>query len=167
MGDWRGITARAAAVAGPVAGTGAYLAWIAYEFGDPWLPFTIQSGEKFRGSADNPLLVAVRAVTDLVLHGPHGNAAHALPIVVAVALCVVAFRRWPASYGAFIAIVLSSALAAEKLGSFERYAWTAFPLAIVAAGVARRPDVERAVLTVSAATMGVLGTIALLGGYVP
>ena len=48
-------------------------------------------------------------------------------------LVVVAFRRLPPAYGPFASSMVVVALAGESLGSFERYALSAFPLVMAGA----------------------------------
>ena len=70
----------------------------------------------------------------LLVHGHHlGSALHLPWALLAVALVVVALRRWPLSYGAFAAAVLVVALTASNLDGFERYALSAFPLVLAGA----------------------------------
>jgi general stress protein CsbA len=170
---WRPASGRerlamVAAALGPAAGMGAYLAWVGARFDDPWLPLTVQEGE-FRGDVVDPVTRLLRAAADLlsfdgdrVLDGLH------LPFAVAfLALLVVVFRRWPASYGAYSAVLLLVALAADNLNSLERYALNAFPLVLGLASVTAGALARRAALGVSAAAMVGLTALALLGEYVP
>ena len=169
---WRGVVARAAAVAAPVAGTGLYLAWVGLRYGDPLLPFNVQRRADLRGDFANPVEVLGRGFRqlidgDLVDGRLLSNGVHVPWFVVFVVLVVVAFRRWPASYGAFALVTLVVACTAERLGSFERYGFGAFPMVLALASVTARPNVERVVLGLSTAGMAAYGTLALLGTYVP
>lgn len=158
---------RVAATAAPVAGCGAYLAWVGWRFGDALLPLRVQQTDRFRGDVTDPVGTVLRAAGDLLAGTSSGNALHVPFAVVAVALAVVAARRLPASYAAYAAVVVVLALSTERLGSFERYVWSTFPVAVAAAVASRRGDVHTAILATSAAACAVLGTAALLGGYVP
>jgi hypothetical protein len=82
-------------------------------------------------------------------------------------LLVVCFRRWPASYGAFAAVILLVALSAGNLDSLERYGLSAFPLVLALAGLLARPWVERTALALAATGLTVYATLAFLGAYVP
>lgn len=159
--------AQAAAVLGPVVGTGSYLLWVDGQFGDPWLPFRVQQQLGHRGSLRLPL-PAMWDNLRSVLHGHHlGSAAHVPWVLLAVALLVLAFRRLPATYGAFTAAVLVVALASSNLDSFERYALGAFPLVVAASTLTERRPVELAVLGCAGAAMAGYATLAFLGMVVP
>ena len=169
---WRGVAGRMAAVGGPAAGTGLYLAWVGLNYGDPALPFSVQRRADLRGDFANPLSVLGRGVRqlldgDLVDGRLLSNGVHVPWFVVFVVLIVVVFRRWPASYGAFALVTVAVACTAERLGSFERYGFGAFPIVLALATVTARPNVERAVFGLSTAGMAAYGTLALLGTYVP
>ncbi|MGH9281556.1 MAG: hypothetical protein ACRD0S_01330 [Acidimicrobiales bacterium] len=86
---------------------------------------------------------------------------------VLAALVVQTFRHWPASYGALAAASLLVALSSERLGSFERYGFAAFPVVLTLAAVARTRWAERGVLAAGGGAMAVYGTLAQLGRYVP
>jgi hypothetical protein len=166
---WRERAARMLAVAAPVAGSGAYLGWVAATRGDPFLPLSIQQEADFRGDMTNPLVVMWRAV-DSLLAGTEplrGNAIHVPWALLLVALVVLTFRYWPVSYGVFAAASVLVALSAERLGSLERYGFAAFPVILTLAVLAARRPVERAVIAVGGITMTAFATMALLGRYVP
>jgi apolipoprotein N-acyltransferase len=63
--------------------------------------------------------------------------------------------------------LLITALAAENLNSLERYALSAFPLALALAGLTRDDRVERVALAVLAGGVVALSSMAWLGVYVP
>jgi hypothetical protein len=161
----RDRVARVAAVLGPVLGTGAYLWWVGATFGDAFLPFNVQ--EELRGEPVNPLGRVWDGLSDLVGPERFGDGLH-LPFAIAfLALLVLTFRRWPASYGAFAAGVLVLALSADNLNSLERYGLNAFPLVLTAALYCADERVERPAFTVSAAGFVLLATLAWMGAYVP
>lgn len=152
---WRGSGTRrragvVIALLAPVAGVGAFLAWCAVAFGDFWLPVAEQTSAKRHGGLTDPL-ATLRHDAAGVLHHHVETALHVPFVVLAVALLVVCFRRWPSSYGLFAAGVLAAAVSGTNLDSFERYALSAFPLVLAAAGCTASPRVERVVLVLLAA----------------
>jgi hypothetical protein len=103
-----------------------------------------------------------------LVHGRHlGEALHLPWALVAVALLVVAFRTWPVSYGAFAAAVLAVALTGSNLDSLERYALSAFPLALAGARLTSSPRVLRVVLVVAGAGLVGYAVLAFTNRYVP
>ena len=170
---WRGPGAgwrrRAGAVAGvlaPVAGAGAFLVWTAATFGDGLLPVRVQLQAGHHGGLSDPFRVLGRDAMG-VLHDHVGTALHIPWVILAVALLVVCWRRLPAAYGAFATGVLLVALSGTNLDSFERYALSAFPLAIAGAALLGRRWVERAILGVAAAGLGAYALLAFLNVVVP
>ena len=159
--------ARLAAVLGPLAGTGAYLAWVQARFGDGLLPLRLHSQEDLRGDVVDPLTRLARAAGDLFGGDPLGAGLHFPWIVGAIALVVVTARVLPSSYAAYATAVVVVALAGESLGSFERYALSAFPLVLALAAVTRPVPVERTALALSGAGLMGFAALAFLGAYVP
>lgn len=89
-------------------------------------------------------------------------------VILFLALCVVAFRRLPSSYGAFAGAVLFAALSAQNLNSIERYAMSAFPLAMALALLIERDErAEAVVYSVGGALTISLCALALVGAFVP
>ena len=84
-----------------------------------------------------------------------------------MALLVVAFRSWPASYGAFALAVMVVALTGSNLDSFERYALSAFPLVLAGVTLVSDEKVFRLVVVLSA--IGLIGyaLMAFTNLYVP
>jgi hypothetical protein len=160
------VAARVAAVLAPLAGTAAFLAWVGVRFGDPTLPFRVQNIEGLRGHTVSPL-ATVAHVAGGLLTGEAGQQLHSVWVVGAVALVVVVFLQWPLEYGAYAALTVLAALSAQHLGSFERYAYGAFPLVLAGAGLIRSVRVERTVLVLSGAAMGAYAVAAYVGAYVP
>jgi hypothetical protein len=162
-----GRLARVAAVVGPGAGLGGYLAWVHATYGDWSLPVSLQGTDELRGSFANPVLRALDSVAGFFGDERFGDGFHAPWIILYLVLLVVVFRRWPASYGAYAAVLLVVALSAEDIGSFERYGLSAFPLILGAAGVVAGRGVERMALTLSAGGLAGFATLAFLGTFVP
>jgi hypothetical protein len=159
--------ARLVALAAPLAGAGAYLAWVGHRFGDPWLPFTVQEQNGHRGAFAAPVSAMWHDVVDAV-HGHHlGSALHVPWVAVCIALVVVCWRRLPGSYTAFAVAVLAVSLSSTNLDSFERYALGAFPLVVAASTHTTSRRVERVVLVASGLAMAGYATMSFLGVVVP
>lgn len=157
----------AAAVAGPVAGSGAFLGWVAWRYGDGLAPLRLQEEAVHHGQLVDPLVTLAHDASYLV-HGRHlGEALHLPWVLVVLALLVVTFRRWPASYGWFSAAVLVVALSGSNLDSFERYALSAFPLVLAGATLTASRRVQQIVLALSGATMFGYALLAFANRYVP
>jgi len=160
-------SARTAAVAGPALGLGAFLAWVGWRYGDFLAPLEEQQQGSHRGGVADPLRTLAHDAS-LLVHGRHlGSALHLPWAIVAIAVLVVALRRWPAAYPAYAAGVLAVALTASNLDGFERYALSAFPLVLAGATVTSSRRVERAVLTLSAAGLALYALLAFTNLYVP
>ena len=151
----------------PVAAAGAYLGWVGRSFGDPLLPFTIQQTASFRGETVDPLRALWRPTAALLTGEVTIDSLRAVWFVGLAALVVVVARRWAASYAVFAVSMLVVALSTTRLGSFERYTFTAFPILLALATVSARPALERVLLAAGGALLGVYGLLALLGAYVP
>ncbi len=162
--EWWG---RLGAVASPVVGMGIYLAWVGARYDDPMLPFSVQDNPRLRGGTVDPVTHVVDAVAHAIDGDRFGAGLHLLWIAVVVALLVVVARRLPASYAAYAGAALLLALTARNVGSFERYAFTTFPLVIGIALVTRRREVDRVVSSLAAAGLAAYCVLAFLGEYVP
>jgi hypothetical protein len=167
---WRGSRGRdraggVAAIAGPLAGAALYAGWVWVRDGDPLLPFTVQ--EDLRGRAVNPITRMWDGLVDLVGPERFGQGLHLPFAALFVVLLVLAFRRWPVSYGLYAAAVLALALGAENLNSLERYGLNAFPLVLTLALYTADERAERPVLALCAAGFVSLATLAWLASYVP
>jgi hypothetical protein len=158
---------RALAVLAPLAGTAAYLGWVAAAYGDAWLPIRVQHEAGRRGAFVNPVSALADAGRHLLDGDRIGTGLHVPWAVVLVVLVVVAFRRWPASYGGFAAAVVLVALSARNLDSLERYGLSAFPLVLAAASLADDDRVERIGVALGAAGMAGYALLAFAGAYVP
>ncbi|WP_334141731.1 hypothetical protein [Rhabdothermincola sp.] len=154
-----------AAIAGPLVGTALYAGWVWVRDGDPLLPFTVQ--EDLRGRAVNPITRMWDGLVDLVGPERFGQGLHLPFAALFVVLLVLAFRRWPVSYGLYAAAVLALALGAENLNSLERYGLNAFPLVLTLALYTADERAERPVLALCAAGFVSLATLAWLAAYVP
>jgi len=164
LGD---AVARLTAVVAPIAGVGAYLAWVGARFGHPMLPLDIQQRSWLRGGFLNPAVAVGRAGRSAVEGHFGGNGIHFPLLVVALVLVVVVCLRWPASYGAYAVATVLVALSAHRLGSTERYLFSTFPFVLAIVSLTRSRRVELGVLVASGACMAGFATLALLGAYVP
>jgi hypothetical protein len=165
--DVRGWAARALAVLAAPAGAVAYLAWAEPVSGSFLEPLRQQLSPRHRGGIADPIVTLAHDASDLVHRVHLGTALHAPVAVVLVALAVVAFVKWPASYGSYAAITLAVALSAPNLDSLERYALACFPFALALSSLATRREVRWAVLAGSGALLVSLSVLAFLGAYVP
>jgi len=163
----REVIARLTAVAAPVAGVVTYLVYIGLRFDKPMLPITVQNRPWLRGGFSNPLSSAWRAGRLAFTGHFGGNGIHFPLVALAIVLVVVVCWRWPASYGAYAVATLLVALSAKRLGSVERYLFSAFPLILAGVSLTRSKRVEQGVLVASGACMGAFALLALLGAYVP
>jgi hypothetical protein len=158
---------RLAAVAAPVVGTGAFLGWVGWRYGDALAPLRLQVEGGHHGRLVDPLVTLAHDASYLA-HGHHlGEGLHLPWALVALALLVVAFRRWPVSYGAFAAAVLLVALTGSNLDSFERYALSAFPLVLAGASLTASRRVKWAVIVASGACLVGYAVLAFANVYVP
>jgi hypothetical protein len=167
--DWRTErrfepAAWAAVAAAPLALV-AFLGWVERSFGDGMLPLRVQN--QLRGDFVDPISRLIRGARDLTGAESFGDGLH-FPFALAfVALAVIGFwvlRFELAAYGAVVVLV---AVSADNLNSFERYGLNAFPLIIVLAVLARDERLELGLLTLSAALLSALATLAFVGAYVP
>lgn len=154
----------AAVIAAPV-GVAIFCAYAARRGFGFFAPFTSQ--DQFRGT-QSPF----ERLWSLpnTLHGSEAFTAGLHVPFVILFLILLGFTFWklPSSYGWFAAVVLIAALSAQNLNSIERYATSAFPLAMAAAVVLeRRERLEPAVYAVAGALSIGLCALALTGAYVP
>ena len=154
------------AVVAPFAGTVAFLAWVDHVFGDGLLPFRVQTHANLKGAFTDPVTSISDAVSGM-FHGHVGTGLHVPWMIVVLVLVVLAFRRLPASYGAFAAVSVASAVTSANLDSFERYALGAFPIVIVAALLLTDRRWAIAAITASSLAMTAYATLAFAHAYVP
>jgi hypothetical protein len=156
-----------AAVAGPVVGAGAFLGWVGWRYGDALAPLRLQEEGIHRGRVADPLVTLAHDASFLA-HGHHlGEGLHLPWVLVAIGLLVVAFRSWPACYGAFATVVLAVALTGSNLDSFERYALSAFPLVLAGVTLTRGRRMLPVVLVIAGAGLLGYAVLAFTNVYVP
>ena len=164
---WRRWPGKLVAIVSSVAGTVTYLGWVSAEFGGFFEPLKIQQQQAHHGALADPVTTIYHALTNLA-HGHHiGDALHVPWIGVAVVLLVLAFWRLPVSYGAFALCVVVLALSGSNLDSFERYAFSAFPLVIAGATLLRSARVAGVTYVLCGAGMALYAVLAFQGAYVP
>ena len=130
------------------------------------LPLRVQVESAHHGGLSDPFVTLAHDARG-VFHHHVGTALHVPWVIVAVVLLVVCWRRLPAAYTVFAAAVLAVAVSGSNLDSFERYALSAFPLAMAAALICSRPLVERVVLTLLPAALAGYALLAFLNISVP
>ncbi len=162
-----GVAVRLAATVSPVAGMGVYLFWSYLANGDFWLPLTVQNQPNGRGPFAFPLATIFGAARDAVTEARLDQALHLVWLGIFIALIVVAFRRWPGSYGVYATVSVLQAISTTNLNSLERYGLAAFPLVLAAATVDVDQKRARLVIVASAILMFVYATAAFDSGYVP
>jgi hypothetical protein len=159
-----GLIARLAATCAPAAGLAAFLGWVWHAFGDPLIPFRVQTAAELRGGIlVNPLVTLVRGVETT------GSALIRIPwIVVALALLVVSARRLPLSFTVFASATVFLAVTAKSFSSFERYACSALPLLLAAAAVlAERPRLRLAAAITAPLLLFGSALLSFTTSYVP
>lgn len=158
--------ARVASVAAPVAATAAYIAWVDVTAGDGWRRVVTVQTDVYDRTFLDPVTAMYRSAEDLVA-GHHASGLTFLWALLAIAVAVAAFRRLPASYGAYLAVVVFVAISAENTDSFERYLLRAFPVAIAAALVLRREWQQRLAVSLGLGGLVVYACAIFLGAKVP
>ena len=165
--DWRARVPRVLAAVAPLVGLLAYLSWVAATYGGFLAPIRLQRYGVSRSVSDDPFVNVYRDARS-ALHGSHiGTALHLPWIAVAIFLCIVVIRRLPASYGAFAVAIVGAGLLGSNFASFERYALSAFPLAMGAATLLSSRRVEVPVLVACGVGLFGYALLAFLGPIVP
>lgn len=131
----RGVVVRLAAVVAPGVGTVGYLAWLQWRF-DSWR-VPLDSQRVFRAGWHEPVSRLVTAVID-VAGGQFRDVFNASFAVGAIVVIILAARRLPVGWSIYTAVTLVIALAANNINSLGRYAFTAFPLAVMVAVAQQR-----------------------------
>jgi hypothetical protein len=119
-----------------------------------------------RGNYVLPPVAFFRAVFGLLRLQP-GPGMHRVTVVVGVVLVVVAARRLPLALTLYAGATVAVAIAAENLGSLERYVWGAVVPVLALADISGRPRVWRGVLGASVVLIGVFAYLAFTGNTVP
>lgn len=131
----RGVVVHLAAVVAPGVGTVGYLAWLQWRF-DSWR-VPLDSQRVFRAGWHEPVSRLVTAVVD-VAGGQFRDVFNASFAVGAIVVIILAARRLPVGWTIYTAVTLVIALAANNINSLGRYAFTAFPLAVMVAVAQQR-----------------------------
>jgi hypothetical protein len=154
------------AVGAPFVGLAGFGIWAHHEVGDFWAPLRVQLESSHHGGLSDPFVTLVHDARG-VFHRHVGTALHVPWVIVALVLLIVCWRRLPAAYTIFAAAILAVAVAGTNLDSFERYALSAFPLAIAAAILCRGPRTEQVVLVLLPAVLAGYALLAFLNISVP
>jgi len=164
--SWPSRLARAAAVAGPAVVTAAYLWWVDIATGDGWGNVVTVQTTVFDRELLDPFSALYGAGEDLLV-GHHASGL-ALPwALLAIVLAIVAFRRLPASYGAYLTVVLLVTISSRNIDSSERYLLRAFPLVIAGSLLLRREWQQRLAVTLGLGGLVIYTTAIFLGAKVP
>lgn len=165
-GPGGGPVPRTAAVLSPLAGTGIYLGWVWHRFGDAMLPFREQQAGGLRGHLQDPVHTVLVAASH-VARADFGRQWHYPWVLAGLALALLTAYRLPASYSAYSAAIVLSAISSQHLGSLERYLYAAFPVAIALAAVLRRERWWYVAAGLAAAAFTGYAVAAFSGAYVP
>ncbi|HUV10043.1 MAG TPA: mannosyltransferase family protein [Acidimicrobiia bacterium] len=165
--DLRARARRLVAVVGPPIGLGCFLTYSAIEFGDFLEPLSVQDHPQLRGGFQDPFTRVIDAARDLLDGDRLGSGSPLLWAILLTGLLVVVARRLPASYSWYAGATLVLGFTAKNLGSYERYAMSAFPFVLGIAFLTKRREVERTALVVSAAGLVAYSVLAFFGSWVP
>jgi hypothetical protein len=157
---------RAAAVAAPALGAGAYLLWVGATYGDVWKPIRLQRQAALHGGSADPARVLWDAAIG-TMHGHVGTGLHVPWLLLSAAGLVVMARTLPASYTVWSALTVGAVVSGSNLDSAERYIYGAFPFLLVGASLTRRRDTWWFVLVASTALLALYAVLAFLRLYVP
>jgi hypothetical protein len=161
----RRLAAQLAAIVAAPVGAVAFCAYASARGFGFFAPITIQ--DELRHT-ETPLHRLWSLPDTLRGHDAFTTGLHVPFVIGFLALLVLAFRKLPATYGLFAAAVLAAALSAQNLNSIERYATSAFPLAVAGALVLEGRDrLTPAAYAAGGAVSVALCALALTGAYVP
>ncbi len=161
------IAGLGAAIVAPFVGAGAYLVWAEHLSGDLLYPVRVQQVSTSRGGWIDPFRAVWRAGR-LAFDGGHVTAGiHVVTAAALVALIVVLWRRWPASFAAYAIAVAVVGLSARNLDSLERYSLSTVPLVLAAADITGGGTRERVVLAGLGALLVACSVLAFSGLLVP
>lgn len=164
----RELLARAAAVTGPVAGLGAYLAWVGWHTGDPFLPFDAQLTATLRGGTFvDPLPGIVQACRGALAGQLRGSGLHVIWAAAVLGLLVVVWRRLPAHHTLLAALTIFLAVTARSMTSFERYAGSVVPLLLAVGIIMSKVWLRRVTIVVAPLLLGAYAATAFTHVYVP
>jgi hypothetical protein len=162
---WRDGFARGIAVLAAPVGAALFCAYSAARGFGIWAPLSSQ--DELRHT-ETPFQRIWSLPGELVGHDAFTTGLHVPFVLGFLVLLVIAFRRLPAAYGAFATAVLVAALSAQNLNSVERYAMSAFPLAMALAVVVGSDErLEATTYSVGGALTIGLCALALCGAFVP
>lgn len=157
------LPVRLAGAASPLLGTGAWLAWAGLRYGDPLLPYRVQTQTSLRGGLiTNPLPY---------LFQPHADGmrlpANVLILIAGLVLLALCVRWLPAPYWLWTLALVGASVTAGQLHSLARYLAGAFPLVIVAAMLLRRRIAFIAALAVTLPVFAYIAFVSFGRYYIP
>ncbi len=158
---------RAVAVVAPAAGLATYLLWVRARTGDFLLALRLQNASNLRGGTVSPISTLHHALHELVSGDRVGYGLHAITAFVAIVLVLVVARRLPASYWCYAAVSMAAALTGRNLESLERYSLATFPVAIGAAVLLEREQLDRIARLLIAGGLVAASILAFTGTLVP
>ncbi len=157
----------AVAMLGPIAGLGAFLWWAKDRSGSWLTPLRLQSHSNLRGATVDPLRAVWSSIHYVVVDHRFGPGLHLAWAVIAVALCVVAWKRLPLGVAAFATTCVIVSLTTRNLDSFERYLFASFPLAISAGTIKAPKWLDRAAILGAITALSAYSMLAFATTYVP
>lgn len=163
----RDVVARVAAVAAPLVGVGAYVAWATGRVSETLYPLRVQEDAARRGSWRFVPTTLVDTAREAFSGDQWSAALHLGTAIVLLALLVVLARRWPASYTWYAAAAVLLGLSASNLDSLERYALSTVPFILATADVSDGPVREATVIALAAAGLFAFSALAFAGVMVP
>ncbi|MBA3489732.1 MAG: hypothetical protein H0T78_09365 [Longispora sp.] len=126
----RALPLAVAAVLSPLVGTGAYLLWCGWRYGDALLPYSIQTRSGMRGG------ITVNTLPYLVKTSSHGPPWPLVMLMLSATavLLWICVRRLPWAYCVWTIFGVAAAVTATGFHSLPRYLAGMFPL-LIAAGL--------------------------------
>ena len=152
---------------GPIAGLVAYLAWAHDRTGDWLTPLRLQGNPNLRGDTVDPVRAVWASLRAVVIELRVGPGLHLVWAIVAVVLCVVAWRKLPFAGASFATVAVATSLTTRNLDSFERYLYAAFPLAIAASTLRLPKWVDRLAQVTAPLVVATYAALAFATKYVP
>lgn len=162
------VSGAALATAGPVAGLGAYLAYVWARTGDPLTAFRLHLAEEaLKGDPSFFLVEIIERIADAAATGIGQDTIRAAVLIAAMAALIAGIRTLPASMTVFGLVMLATVSSAQNLAGVDRYVLAAIPLFWVLGRAGDQSWARGVYLSVAPALMGVLALLAFSGIWVP